>query len=69
MLEIDNARPPPLEQLALDHLHMPTGAPIDLCRQVAGVPNTDEQIAKRLHVAISTVRHWREVGRSSQPCR
>jgi hypothetical protein len=67
MLEIDNSRPPPLEQLAMAHLCMPTGASIDFCRQAAGVPATDEQIAKRLRVAISTVRSWREIGRSSAP--
>ncbi len=66
MMEIDAARPSPLDQLVVDYFygqhleHRPT---IDFCRQVLGVPDKDETIAQRLRVAVSTVRGWREVGR------
>jgi hypothetical protein len=66
MMEIDAARPSPLDQLVADYFcaqrleHHPT---LDFCRQVLGVPDKDEAVAQRLSVAISTVRGWRELGR------
>ena len=64
MLEIDAHRPPPLEQLARDFFVQRSGFPsLDFCRRAAGLPEGDDAIARRLGVAISTVRGWREVGR------
>ena len=67
MMEIDAAQRSPLEQLAHDHLYdrrlLRSGYSIEFCRRVAGVPDSDEAIAKRLRVFVSTVREWREVGR------
>ena len=66
MMEIDAARPSPLDQLANDffyaqkHEHHPT---LDFCRQLFGVPDEDAAVAQRLHVSISRVRGWRELGR------
>jgi hypothetical protein len=73
MMEIDAARPSPLDQLVADYFyaqkleHHPT---LDFCRQVFGVPDEDEAVAQRLRVAISTVRGWRELGRraTSRSC-
>ncbi len=70
MMEIDAARRSPLDQLAVDYFyaqkleHHPS---LDFCRQVFGVPDKDEAVARRLGVAISTVRNWREVGRRALP--
>lgn len=67
MMAIDAARfsrQSPLDQLAIDYWMMRSGHPsIDFCRRVVGVPDSDDAIARRLGVAISTVRGWREVGR------
>lgn len=63
MMEIDSARRSPLDQLAVDYLTLRTGCSIDFCRRTAGVPESDERIARRLGVAVSTVRGWREIGR------
>jgi hypothetical protein len=69
MMEIDAARCRPLDQLAVDFLYMPRSATpsIDFCRQALGVPESDEIVAKRLRVAVATVRGWREVGRRATP--
>jgi hypothetical protein len=69
MMEIDAAQRPPLDQLAADYFYAQrSGHPsIDFCRQVHGVPESDEAIARRLSVAISTVRGWREIGRRASP--
>ena len=71
MLEIDSARPCPLEQLARDYLTLRSGFSIDFCRRTVGVEGSDEVIARRLGVAVSTVRSWREIGRraSGWSCR
>jgi hypothetical protein len=67
MMEIDAARAAqrsPLDLLAADFYRIRSGLPsIDFCRQAVGVPDSDETVARRLSVAISTVRGWREVGR------
>jgi hypothetical protein len=64
MLAIDATRPSPLDQLALDYNVIRTRVPsTDFCRQALGVDADDKVIAKRLGVAISTVRHWRDIGR------
>jgi hypothetical protein len=64
MMEIENAQPPPLEQLARDFFAQRSGRPsLDFCRRVFGVPEKDEVIARRLSVAVSTIRGWREIGR------
>ena len=69
MMEIDAARRGPLDQLAVDFFYAQrSGTPsIDFCRQVFGVPETDEVVARRLSVAVSTVRGWRDVGRRATP--
>ena len=69
MLEIDASRRGPLEQLAVDYFYAQrSGLPsIDFCRQVYGVPEADDIVAKRLSVAVSTVRGWRDVGRRATP--
>lgn len=69
MMEIEAAQRPPLEQLAVDYFYAErTGHPsLDFCRQVYGVPEDDEKVARRLSVAVSTVRGWRELGRRANP--
>jgi hypothetical protein len=68
MLRIDAARRSPLEQLAVDYFYTEKSAhpSIDFCQRVFGVPEDDEKIAKRLSVAVSTVRSWRELGRRAK---
>lgn len=64
MMEIDAAQRSPLDQLAVDFFVQRSGQPsIDFCRRVFGVPDRDEVVARRLSIAVSTVRGWREVGR------
>jgi hypothetical protein len=67
MMEIDTARATqrsPLDMLAADYWVIRSGQPsIDFCCRAVGVPDSDEAVARRLSVAISTVRGWREVGR------
>lgn len=67
MLEIEAAyaaQYTPLEMLAANYFQIRSGRPsIDFCRQAVGVPATDAEIARRLSVAISTVRGWRDIGR------
>lgn len=69
MLQIEAAQRPPLEQLAVDYYSYAekaekAGHPsLDFCRRVLGIPENDEKIARRLSVAVSTVRSWRELGR------
>ena len=65
MMEIEAAQRPPLDQLAYDYYYVEkTVHPsLDFCRRVFGVPEQDEKIARRLGVAVSTVRGWRELGR------
>lgn len=68
MMRIEAAQRPPLEQLAVDffnhqHQQQSEHPSIDLCRRIFGVPDTDEAVAKRLSVAVSKVRGWRELGR------
>ena len=69
MMEIDATRRGPLDQLAMDFLYAQrSGIPsLDFCRQVFGVPESDEVVARRLSVAVSTVRGWRDVGRKATP--
>jgi len=71
MLEIESAQRAPLDQLAVDYFYAQrSGLPsIDFCRQVFGVPESDDVVARRLSVAVSTVRGWREVGRRATPNR
>lgn len=65
MLQIEAAQRTPLDQLAVDYCHAQRSGPpsIDFCRRVFGVPENDEAVARRLSVAVATVRGWREVGR------
>jgi len=63
-MEIDDARRSPLDQLAVDYFTLRSGQPsLDFCRRTLGVREDDAVVARRLGVAISTVRSWREVGR------
>lgn len=65
MMQIDAAQRPPLEQLAVDFFYVEKSAhpSIEFCRRVLGVPEDDAKVAKRLDVAVSEVRSWRELGR------
>ena len=64
MLRIEAAQRSPLDQLAIDYMTIRSGKPsIDFCCRTLGVLENDDVIARRLGVAISTVRTWREVGR------
>lgn len=67
MMEIEAvhaARYSPLDLLAQDFFKIRSGLPsIEFCRRMAGAPDSDEAVARRLHVAISTVRSWRDIGR------
>jgi len=68
MMRIDAAQRRPLEQLAVDYFTQRSGTPsIDFCRRVLGVPESDDVVARRLSVAVSTVRGWRDVGRRATP--
>ena len=69
MMQIEAAQRPPLEELAVDFFYAERGGhpSIDFCRRVYGVPENDEQVARRLAVAVSTVRGWRELGRRATP--
>ncbi len=75
MMEIDAAyaaKYTPLDMLAADFFQIRSGLPsIEFCRRAVGVPDTDVVIARRLSVAITTVRGWRAIGRraSGQKCR
>jgi hypothetical protein len=64
MMTIDATRPSPLDQLALDYFALRSGTPsIDFCRLAVGVDADDKVIARRLGVAVSSVRGWRDLGR------
>ncbi len=69
MMQIEAAQRSPLDQLAVDYYYAErSGHPsIDFCRRVFGVPDCDEKVARRLSVAVSTVRGWRELGRRASP--
>lgn len=69
MMQIEAAQRSPLDQLAVDYFHAEkTVHPsIDFCRRVHGVPDNDEKVARRLCVAVATVRAWRELGRRATP--
>ena len=69
MMQIDAAQRSPLEQLAVDYFYAEKTAhpSIDFCRRVHGVPDDDEKVARRLSVAVSTVRAWRNLGRRAHP--
>lgn len=69
MLEIEAAQRAPLDQLVADYFYAQrSGLPsIDFCRRVFGVPESDDVVARRLSVAVSTVRGWRDVGRKATP--
>jgi hypothetical protein len=69
MMRIEATQRAPLDQLAVDYFYAQrSGLPsIDFCRQLFGVPESDDVVARRLSVAVSTVRGWREVGRRATP--
>ena len=68
MMQIEAAQRSPLDQLAVDFFYAEKSAhpSIDFCRRVLGVPEPDEKVARRLSVAVSTVRSWRELGRRAR---
>lgn len=68
MKQIEAAQRSPLDQLAVDYFygHRSGHPSIEFCRRVFGVPEKDEIVARRLDVAISTVRGWRELGRRAR---
>jgi len=64
MRQIEATQRSPLDQLAVDfHVEKMVRPTIDFCCRTYGVPDDDEKIARRLSVAVATVRGWREVGR------
>ena len=65
MMQIEAAQRSPLDQLVVDYFYAEKLAhpSLDFCRRTLGVPEEDEKIARRLSVAVSTVRGWRELGR------
>ena len=64
MMRIEAAQRSPLDELAVDYFSKKSAHPsIDFCRRAAGVPENDEKVARRLSVAVATVRGWRELGR------
>ena len=65
MRQIEAAQRSPLDQLAVDYFCGGVSAhpSLDFCRRVLGVPEEDEKIARRLGIAVSTVRGWRDLGR------
>jgi hypothetical protein len=69
MMQIDASQRSPLDQLAVDYFYAEKMAhpSIEFCRRVHGVPDDDEKVARRLSVAVSTVRGWRDVGRRAHP--
>jgi len=58
MLKIEATQRSPLDQLAMDYFYAERTAhpSIDFCRRVLGVPEADDKVARRLSVAVSTVR-------------
>ncbi len=64
MMQIEAAQRSPLDQLAVDFYAEKSPHPsLDFCRRLFGVPDADEKVARRLNVAVSMVRGWRELGR------
>ena len=64
MKEIEAAQRSPLDQLAHDYFATRSGMPsLDFCCRTLGVEEPDDVVARRLSVAISTVRGWRDIGR------
>ena len=65
MMQIEAAQRSPLDQLVVDYFYAEKAVhpSIDFCRRALGVPEDDEKVARRLSVAVSTVRSWRELGR------
>jgi hypothetical protein len=68
MMRIEAAQRSPLDQLALDYACSgePSQPSLDFCQHTIGVPQDDDTVAKRLGVAVSTVRAWRELGRRAR---
>jgi hypothetical protein len=70
MMKIDDARGAqhsPLDLLATEYSGHKSRTPsLDFCCRVAGVPDSDDAVARRLRVAVSTVRGWREIGRRAE---
>ena len=68
MMQIEAAQRSPLDQLAVDFFYAEKSVhpSIDFCRRAVGVPEDDEKVARRLSVAVSTVRGWRELGRRAR---
>lgn len=70
MMKIDDARAAqrsPLDMLAADYAGSRPQVPsIDFCCRLAGVPDSDEAVARRLAVAVTIVRGWREIGRRAE---
>jgi hypothetical protein len=67
MMRIEATQRAPLDQLAVDFAQRARLPSIDFCCRVFGVPESDDVVARRLSVAVSTVRGWREVGRRATP--
>ena len=66
MLAIDAAAPSPLDYLVVEYRVFCCRPSVEFCRQIAGMTEKDETIARRLDVKISAVREWRALGLRSQ---
>jgi hypothetical protein len=62
MLAIDAAAPSPLDYLVIEYRVFCCRPSVEFCRQVAGMIEKDEAIARRLGVRVALVRGWREIG-------
>ncbi len=72
MLEIEmaQARRPELDELARIFFTQRNKKPdFEFCHRLFGAESSDEVIARRLGVAISTVREWRSIGGKVRTCR
>jgi hypothetical protein len=69
-MKIDAARAAqhsPLDMLVADYAcRRPQVPSLDFCCRLAGVPDSDEVIARRLRLAVTIVRGWREIGRRAK---
>lgn len=65
MMQIDAARvATQLDLIAAEYARRKAfGASLEFCCRIACLLEDDETIARRLRVAVTTVRNWREIGR------
>jgi hypothetical protein len=66
MMQIEAAAPSPLDYLVIEYRLFQCRPSVEFCRQVAGMVEKDDAIARRLGVKISAVRGWRALGLRSR---